>query len=94
MTGPAKIGHVSSQNLITFQTFVTHYFLLQHGIARKFSETVHNLTGFLTHLTEPKCYILVLRYVSSNHMVYFSPHALFLQARSHFTFDRDHSYKK
>ena len=32
-----------------------------------------------------KYYISVLRYVSSNHMVYFSPRALFSQARSHIT---------
>ena len=83
MTGPAKVGHVGSQNLTTFQTFVTHNFLLQYGMVTQFSEIVHNLTGFLTHLIEPKCYISVLRFVSSNHMVYFSPHALFLQARLH-----------
>ena len=83
MTGPAKIGHVGSQNLTTFQTFVTYKFLLQYGMAPQISEIVHNLTGFPTHLTEPKYYISVLRYVSSNHMVYFSPHALFSQARSH-----------
>ena len=83
VTGPAKIGHVGSQNLTTFQTFVTHNFLLQHGMATQFSAIVHNLTGFSTHPTEPKYYISILRYVSSNHLVYFSPHALFLQARSH-----------
>ena len=67
VTGPAKIGHVGSQNLTTFQTF-THNFLLQHGMATHFSEIVHNLTGFPTHLTEPKYYISVLRYVSSNYV--------------------------
>ena len=82
VTGPAKIGHVGSQNFTTFQTFVSHNFLLQYVMATQFSEIVHNLTGFPTHFTEPKHYISVLRYVSSNHMVYFSPHALFLQARS------------
>ena len=75
MTGPAKIGHVSSQNLTTFQTFVTHNFLLQYGMATKFSLIAHNLTGFPTHLTEQKYYISLLRYALSNHMVYFSPHA-------------------
>ena len=45
MTGPAKIGHVGSQNLTTFQTSVTHNFLLQYGMATQFSEIVHNLTG-------------------------------------------------
>jgi len=83
VTGPAKIGHVSSQNLTTFQTFVTRNFSLQYGMATQFSQIVHNLTGFPTHLAEPKCYITVLRYVSSNHLIYFSPHALFWQARSH-----------
>ena len=77
MTRPAKIGHVGSQNLTTFQTIVTRNFILQHGMATQFSESVHNLTGFPTHFTELKCYISVLRYVSSNHIVYFSPHALF-----------------
>ena len=82
VTGPAKIGHVGSQNFTTFQTFVIHNFFFQYGMATQFSEIVHNLTGFQTHLTEPKYYISVLRYVSSNHMVYFSPHDLFSQARS------------
>ena len=54
MTAPAKIGHVGSQNLITFQTFVTHKLLLQYGMATQFSEIVHNLTGFPTHLTKPE----------------------------------------
>ena len=82
VTEPAKIDHVGSQNLTIFQTFVTHSFLLQYVMATQFSEILYNLTGFPTHLAEPKYYISALRYVSSNHMVYFSPHALFLQARS------------
>ena len=53
MTGPAKIGHVDSQNLTTFQTFITHNFLLQYGMATQFSEIVHNLTGFLHILQNP-----------------------------------------
>ena len=69
VTGPAKIGHVGSQNLCTFQTFVTHNFLLKFGMATQILEVVHNLTGFSTHLTEPKYYISVLRYVSSNHIM-------------------------
>ena len=83
VTGPAKIGHVGSQNLTTFQTFVTHNFLFQYGMGTQFSEIVHNLTGSPTHFTEPKYYISVLRYVSSDCMVHFSPHAMFSQARSH-----------
>ena len=75
MIGPAKIGYVGSQNLTTF-------LLLQYGMATQFSEIVHNLTGFPKHFTEPKCYISALRYISSNHMVYFSSHALFSQAWS------------
>ena len=47
VTGPAKIGHVGSQNLTTF---VTHNFLLQYDMATQFSEIVHNLTGFPTLL--------------------------------------------
>ena len=86
MTAPAKIGHVGSQSLTTFQTFVIYNFLLQYGMATQFSEIVHNLTGFPAYLTEPKYYISILRYVSSNHMVYFSQHALFLQAQSHIIF--------
>ena len=82
VTGPVTIGHVGSQNLTTLQTFVTHNFLFQYGMATQFSEIAHNLTGFLTHFTEPKYYISVLRYVSSNCMVHFSPHALFSQAQS------------
>ena len=73
------MGHVGST---TFQNLVTHNFLLQYGMATQFSEILHNLTGFPTHLTEPKYYISVVRYVSSNHNVYFSPHTLFSQARS------------
>ena len=33
VTGPAKIGHAGSQNLTTFQTFVTDNFLFQYGMA-------------------------------------------------------------
>ena len=51
-------------------------------MATKFSRFVDNLFGFTILLTESKYYISVLRYVSSNDMVYFSLHALFLQARS------------
>ena len=87
MTGPVKIGHVGSQNLTTFQTFVTHNFVLKYGMATQLPEIVQNLTGFSTHFTEPKYYISVLRYISSNYMIHFSPHALFSQARSHFYFD-------
>ena len=83
VTGPAKIGHVGSQNLTTFQSFGSHNFLFQYGTATKTSELVNNLFGFTTLLTESKCYISVLRYVLSNDMVYFSPHALFSQAQSH-----------
>ena len=83
VTGPAKIDHEGSKNLTTFQTFVTHNVLLQYGMAIQFSGIVHNLTGFPSHFTEPKCYISVLRCVSSNQMVYFSPYAPFLQAQSH-----------
>ena len=66
-----------------FSNFCSHNFLFQYGTATKFSRFVDNLFGFTTLLTESKYYISVLRYVSSNDMVYFSPHALFLQARSH-----------
>ena len=52
MTGPAKIGHLGSQNLTIFQTFATHNFLLQYGMATLFSEIVHDLTSFIKHLTE------------------------------------------
>ena len=73
MTGPAKIGHVGSQNLTTFQTFGFHNFLFQYGVATKISWFFDNLFGFTTLLTEFKYYISVLRYVSSNGMIYFSP---------------------
>jgi len=59
VTGPAKISHVGSQNLTTFQTFVTHNFLLQCGMATQFSGIVHNLTGFPAHFAKPKYYISV-----------------------------------
>jgi len=36
VTGPMKIGHVGSQNLTTFQTFVTYNFLLQYSMATQF----------------------------------------------------------
>jgi len=80
VTGPAKIGHVNFKNLTTFQTFGSHNFLFQYGMDTKISELFYNLFGFKTLLKES---ISVLRYVLSNDMVYFSPHALFLQARSH-----------
>ena len=82
VTGPAKIGHVGSYNLTTFQTFGSHNFLFQYRTATKFSRFFDNLFGFTTLLTESKYYISILRYVSSKDMVYFSPHALFSQARS------------
>ena len=82
VTGPAKIGHVGSQNLIIFQTFGSHNILFRYGTATKISELVDNLFGFRTLLTETKYYISALRYVLSNDVVYFSPHALFSQARS------------
>jgi len=54
VTGPAKIGHVGSQNSTTFQTFGSHNFLFQYGMATKISEMVDNLFGFTTLLTESK----------------------------------------
>ena len=67
--------------VLTIQTFGSLNFLFQYGTATKFSRYIDNLFGFTTLLTESKYYISVLRYVSSNDIVYFSPHALFLQAR-------------
>ena len=52
-------------------------------MATKYSRFVDNLFGFNKLLTDSKYYISVFRYVESNNMEYFSPHALFLQARSH-----------
>ena len=60
-----------------------HNFLFQYGMATKFSRFVDNLFGFNKLLTESKYYISVLRYVESNNMVCFSPHALFSKAWSH-----------
>ena len=54
VTGPAKIGHVGSQNLTTFQNFGFHNFLFQNGMATKISEPADNLFGFTTLLTESK----------------------------------------
>ena len=54
MTGPAKIGHVGSQNLTTFQSFGSHNFLFQYGMTTKISERVDNLFGFTALLTESK----------------------------------------
>ena len=61
-------------------------------MATKFSRFIDNLLGFTTLLTESKCYISVLRYVSLNDTTYFSPHALFLQARSHILHHLDLCY--
>jgi len=52
VTGPAKIEHVSSQILTTFQSFGSHNFLFQYGMATKVSDFVDNLFGFTTLLTE------------------------------------------
>jgi len=74
-----------SCGLLKFDYFLNFWLsklLFQYGMAIKFSRFVDNLFGFTTLLKEFKCYISVLRYVSSNDMVYFSTHALFLQARS------------
>ena len=40
----------------TFQTFGSHNFLFQYGIAIKFSELVDNLFGFTNFLTESNYY--------------------------------------
>ena len=64
---------------LKIRIFATCYFLLLFSDYKIF----RNLSGFPIHLTEPKYYILVMRYVSSNHTVYYSPHALFSQAWSH-----------
>ena len=69
--------------LLKFQTLYSHNFLFQNGVAIKVSRLVDNLFGFTTRLTESKYCISVLRHVSPNDMVYFIPHALFLQAWSH-----------
>jgi len=75
VTGPAKIGHVGSKNLTTFQTFGSHNLLFQCGTATNFSASINNLFGFKKLLTEFNYYISVLRYFSSNdivaHMPYF-----------------------
>jgi len=54
VTRPAKIGHVGSQNLTTFQSFGSHNFLFQYGMTTKISERVDNLFGFTALLTESK----------------------------------------
>ena len=54
VTGPAKIGHVGSQNLTTFQTFGSHNFIFKYGATIKISELVDNLFDFTTLLTESK----------------------------------------
>ena len=55
---------------------------------------VDNLFGFTTLLTESKYIISVSRYVSSNDMVYFSPHALFSQAQSQIIILSDKATRK
>ena len=55
MTGPAKIGHVGSQNLTSFKLLaLMKRILFQYGVATKVSEFVDNLFGFTTLLTESK----------------------------------------
>jgi len=68
VTGPAKIGHVGSQNLTKFQNSGSYKILFQHGTAIKKSELVENIFGFTTLLTESKYQISELRYVLSNDM--------------------------
>jgi len=63
-------------------------------MATKIFRCVNNLFGFTTLLTESKYFISVMRYLSSNNMVYFSPHALFSQARSHLKDHKDTLMKK
>jgi len=53
-----------------FSIFGSHNFLFQYDAATKFLKFVDNLFGFATLPTKPKYYISVLRYVSSNDMVY------------------------
>ena len=69
--------------MTTFQTFGSHNFLFQYDTNTKFFRFVDNLFDFIKLFTESKYYISVLKYVSSNYIVYFSPHALFSQAQSH-----------
>jgi len=54
VAGPAKIGHVGSQILTTFQSFGSYNFLFQYSMATKISELVDNLFNFTTLLTEPE----------------------------------------
>ena len=61
-------------------------FYSNNSTATKFFKFVDNLFGIKMLLTESKYCFSVLRYVSSNDMVYFSPHALFSQARSQLWF--------
>ena len=56
MTGPAKTGHVGSQNLTTFQTSGSQYFQFKYGMGTKISVFVDNLFGFDTMLTESTYY--------------------------------------
>jgi len=48
VTGPAKVGHVGSQNLTNFQTSGSYKILFQHGTAIKISELIDNIFGFTT----------------------------------------------
>jgi len=44
VTKPAKIGHLGSQNLTTFQSFGSHNFLFQYGMIAKISELADNFS--------------------------------------------------
>ena len=62
MTRPAKIGYVDTQNLSTFQTFMTHNFLCSYHITMYFSALTKCLVGCIIQVTDCIYSIVVLRY--------------------------------
>ena len=94
VTGPAKIGHVGSQSLTTFQTFGFHNFLFQYGTATKFQSLLIIYLASKHCLQTIQLNFSIEIYVLSNKMVHFSPHALFSQARSQFVCGFMHACKE
>ena len=62
MTRPATIGYVDTQNLSTFQTFMTHNFLCDYHITIYFSTLTKYLVGCIIQVPDCIYSIVVLRY--------------------------------
>ena len=64
VTGPAKIGHVGTQNLTTFQTFMCQNVFITYAMTMQVLSLTKHLIGVIMQVTESRYSIPVLRYNS------------------------------